>query len=60
MINATNKIPWSPPVTVTAIGKLARYFKGIAINNKTKKEIQKEIQKVEIMRYLIQKFSKKK
>ncbi|HLF50942.1 hypothetical protein [Flavobacterium sp.] len=28
--------------------------------NKTKKEIQKEIQKVEIMRYLIQKFSKKK
>jgi len=36
--NAINKRPCNPPTTVTAIGQLAKYFKGIAMSNKTKKE----------------------
>lgn len=41
--NATNRIPWAQPKTVTAIGCLKRYFSGIAMPNNTKKEIPSAI-----------------
>ena len=37
--NATNKTPCSIPTTLTGEGMFAKYFKGIAMHNKTKKEM---------------------
>ena len=41
--NATNKTPWAQPTILTASGKPAKYFSGIAINNNTKNEIPSAI-----------------
>jgi hypothetical protein len=39
MINATNNNPCRLPAIVTAIGIPAKYFRGMATNNNTRKEI---------------------